>query len=263
MTDAGSKPDLLKEYLDRISVRDKSADLKQYSLRLTHLSRLKTLLIGLCSEGFVIEEGPIVLKPGEEAEEPGVLYLPDFGVLKEDVLFYVHLVVGPDLEIELPFAKALSDSLRSNPNLSALVIVWPGDQYLGVVIDSFSIRNYLERGNPINFSQDGPLPVLQAIKEFFSRQFVDWKVSEDSTFVGKGGTAARVADVIRNNLVKHFEFETSRALEIPEKAEAQKSISKGQIQEIGVEAANFIGEEKRTSKSLAKIDHLLDRLTGG
>jgi hypothetical protein len=257
------KPDLIKEYLDRVRARDRSTTLEEYSSRLIHLSTIKGLLSSLLSEGFIVEEGPTLLRSTGEPEPRVMLHLPDFVVTREDVVFYLYLSMGPHLRMGLPLGRALSDTLRSNPNLSAVVLAWPDGEYTSVVIDSFSIRNCLERADPVDLSLESAAPLLQAIRDFFTHQFVDWKLPEDVRVLRLGGGGAPLSEIFSNNLLESFRTEMSRAFGIREKTEAQESITLQDIEQIASKALNFIRAERVTRESFAEIDSLLERLKQG
>ena len=250
------QPDLIKEYLDRLRIREKSADLDEYTQRLTHLARLRVLLMGLTEEGFAIEEGHSVLGRTSDRRTP------DFLVLKEDVLFYVYLVLEPAAQVSRDDLSAMFDALRENQTLTAVVLVWATRDYPTLVVDTFSIRHLLDRPDQINLNNERLEPVLKAIKEAFSHQFVDWHLSgSTATWVNlKQEVATAWMSSIYSALARYLAQEKARVFEIPEKSSAQQFLSEPHLRKLADAILRFIETERPEGEAIDKLNKAIERL---
>ena len=91
MAENDQKPDLIKEYLRRLRIQEKSGSFNDYAERLTHLSIVRDLLAGLSAKGYASSEGTTLLGIRERPLGKVSWGPPDFVVLREDVLIYMYL----------------------------------------------------------------------------------------------------------------------------------------------------------------------------
>ena len=99
MAESDQKPDLIKEYLRRLTIQEKSGSFNDYAERLTHLSIIRDILTRLSAEGYASSEGTTLLGTREQPLGTVSWGPPDFVVLREDVLIYVYLIIGPTGEL--------------------------------------------------------------------------------------------------------------------------------------------------------------------
>jgi hypothetical protein len=129
MAENDRKPDLIREYLRRLRIQDKSGSFNDYAERLTHLSIVRDLLSRLNMAGYACSEGANLLGTRERPLEIATWGPPDFVVLREDVLIHVYLVIGPTGELTAAHLQGIWSDLRENPGLSAVAVCWPGADY--------------------------------------------------------------------------------------------------------------------------------------
>ncbi|MGB7680782.1 MAG: hypothetical protein WBL70_03900 [Candidatus Acidiferrales bacterium] len=254
------EPDLLKEYLDRLRVREKSASVEEYSERLSRLSATRSLLTTLTTRGFIVSEGPTLLSSAAAPPPVGPLGLPDYVILKEDVLLYIYLSLTKNRAVSAAFLRAISDALRENPNLSGVLLVWPENDFASLAIDSFTVRNYLERTEPIDLSGEETAPLNEAVENFFNSQFVDWAVTPSIFDFGRGERIFHLADLLRENLRKGFEAEKARNLEIPEKIEALRLISPEDVNQILSKITAVLSQKEVKDRDLRDLEDLIESL---
>jgi hypothetical protein len=253
MGERENRPDLIKEYLDRLKVQDKSATVEEYSHRLTHLSAVRSILAELARKGFAVAEGPSFIDAAGEIPNVRSLAPPDYVVLREDVLLYMYLSVDEKREISTDFAKGIWEALRDNSSLSAVVVAWPGPEYPSICIDSFTVRNYLERKGPIDLSVEDASPLITTIERFYSAQFVDWDIPFGLGSTVQTNRVRGVTDQLFQNLVNAFEAEKARALGVPEKIEAQKRVSPEDVARLRDKLSEILLHEKLTRSDFQEL----------
>src|SRR5207245_2747228 len=187
-------------YLSRLKIQAKSRSFNEYAERLTHLSKVRAILEDLNSKGYASSEGPSLLGAYEEPLGAVRWGPPDFVVLRDDVLIHVYLVIGRLGELTTPQLQGVWNDLRENPSLSAVVVCWPERDYVSVVIDSFAIRNYLERPTPLSLPAESLTPLADAIENFFRAQLVDWNLSSTTLGFSTGQRIRELSDDLLNKV---------------------------------------------------------------
>ncbi len=253
-------PDLIKEYLSRLRVQAKSPSFDEYAERLTHLSKVRAILEDLTTKGYASSEGPSLL--GAYEQHLGIVAWgpPDFVVLREDVLIHVNLVIGLPGELTPLQLQGVWDDLRENPSLSAVVVCWPDRDFVSVVIDSFAIRNYLERPAPLSLAAEDLTPLSDAIENFFRAQLVDWNLSSATLGFSSGHGIHELSDDLREKIHGYVSSEKSRNYGIPEKAEALAKVSSSDIQELVEMITSMIAKEDTSSRKLQELEDLIEKL---
>jgi hypothetical protein len=255
------QPDLIKAYLDRIKAREKSPDLQEYTERIASLAKMKSLLAGLSTKGFVVEDGPSVL--GDQGED-SQLGTPDFVVRREDVLFYVYLVLGSERTIDHDYAQAIFQALRRNLGLTAVILVWPTENFSSCEVDSYAIRRHLEKMGNISLSEERAAPLLETIETAFANQFVDWQVTAatGAELRNRKHLVSGLSDSIREALKHNLAEEKARNLSIPEKVIAQNAVSDRDIAELTDEILRILSSESEAETRLESLSLVVKKLAG-
>jgi hypothetical protein len=261
MPERDKHPYLIREYLDRLRIQNKSASFNDYAERLAHLSKLRELLEGLSAAGYVSSEGPILL--GANQQQLGTITWgpPDFVLLREDVLIHVYLVIGQPGELAPPQLQGVWNDLRENPSLSAVVVCWPDGDFPSIVIDSFAIRNYLERPAPLILPIDDLEPLAGAIGKFYTAQLVDWNLSSTALGFDSGQRIHELGDDLRDKIGKSVSSEKSRSYGIPEKAEALERLSSNDIQDLVEIVTSIVAKGDTSNRKLQELEELIERLS--
>jgi hypothetical protein len=263
MPKANDRPDLLKEYLDRLKIQEKSATVEEYSQRLTHLSAVRSTLAELTTKGFAVAEGPsFVGEAGEGLSVPS-LSPPDYVVVREDILLYVYVSLDESRKISMEFAKGIWEALRDNPSLSAIVIAWPGVGYPSICVDSFTVRNYLERSGPIDLSTENAARLVTTVEHFYAAQFVDWEIPLGINSGTQTSRVRGITDQLLQNLLQAFEVERARALGIPEKIEAQRRITPDDVAMLRDKLINLLRDEKLSRSSFQELREYVESMAKG
>jgi hypothetical protein len=254
-------PDLIKEYLSRLRIQTKSPSFNEYAERLAHLPMIRAVLEGLNSKGYSSSEGSSLLGVYEQPLGTVAWGPPDFVVLREDVLIHVYLVIGSLGELTTPHLQGVWSDLRSNPSLSGVVVCWPDRDYAATVIDSFSIRNYLERPSPMNLPVDNLEPLADAIENFFQAQLVDWNLSPTGLRFSSSQRIHELSDDLRSKINERISAEQSRNYGIAEKAEALGRVSSNDIIELIEVITSMISKENTSSRKLQELEDLIEKLS--
>lgn len=260
MPENEKRPDLIREYLNRLRIQTKSPTFNEYAERLSHLPKIRAILEDLDSKGYSSSEGPSSLGALEQPLGAGQWGPPDFIVLREDVLIQVCLIVGPLGKLTGAQLQGVWDDLRENPSLSAVVICWPEKDYASFVIDSFIIRSYLERPAPLNLTIDGLVPLGDAIEKFFQAQLVDWNLSSTALRLDPSQRIHDLSEDLRNKILENVSSERSRDFGIPEKAEALEGVSSSDIQELAQMITSMVATEDTSNPKLQELEDLIERL---
>ncbi len=236
-----------------MKVQDRSGGVEEYSRRLTNLSAVRSLLADLGKKGFAVSEGPSLIGGVGEVSAPSSLSPPDYVVIREDVLLYVYVSTRKERQLSADFAKGIWEALRENPSLSAVVIVWPGEGYPSICIDSFNARNYVERGESIDMSGEEAATLLTAIERFYASQFVDWEIPRNLNVPEQKSRVLGITDQLLKNLVDAFESEKARTLGIPEKIEAQARISGSDLEKLRNKLLELLSDEKLSRATFQEL----------
>jgi hypothetical protein len=254
------KPDLIKEYLRRLKIQEKSGSFNDYAERLTHLSVIRDTLANLSAEGYASSEGSTLLGTREQPLGTVTWGPPDFVILREDVLIYVYLVIGPTGELTATQLQGVWTDLKENPALSAVATCWPEKGYPSAIVDSFTIRNYLERPAPLMLPVDALAPLPKAIEDFFQAQLVDWQVSTTSLQLGSSQRIRELSSDLRDKIRERLSSEKSRNYEIVEKVEALRRVSSTDIEELVEKITAMIAKENTSSRTLQELEELIESL---
>jgi hypothetical protein len=254
-------PDLIKEYLSRLRIQTKSPSFNEYAERLAHLPVIRAVLEGLNSKGYSSSEGSSLLGVYEQPLGTVAWGTPDFVVLRDDVLVHVYLVIGPPGEITIPQLQGVWNDLRENPSLSAVIVCWPDRDYAAAVIDSFSVRNYVERVVPLSLPTDDLQPLAYAIEKFFQAQLVDWNLSPTSLGFSSSQRIHELGGDLRAKIHERISAEKSRNYGIPEKAEALGRVSSNDIQELVEVITSMVAKENTSSRKLQELEDLIEKLS--
>ncbi len=173
----------------------------------------------------------------------------------------MYVNIDEKRELSAEFAKAIWEALRENSSLSAVAVAWPGPAYPSVCIDSFAVRNYLERHGPIDLSGEDARPLVTAIERFYAAQFVDWDVP-----LGLGATVhtrrvRSITDEMLDNLLQAFDAEKSRALGVPEKIEAQKRVTNEDAARLRDKLLEILQHEKLTRSHFQELRDYIEAMT--
>jgi len=263
MAKRDDRPDLIKEYLDRLKIQKKSSTVEEYSERLTHLSAVRSTLAELATKGFAVAEGPSFVSEAGEALSGPSLSPPDYVVVREDILLYVYVSLDQSRRISAEFAKGIWQALRDNPSLSAIVITWPGVRYPSICVDSFAVRNYLERSEPIDLSNENAAPLVETIEHFYAAQFVDWEIPLGLNSEIQTSRVRGITDQLLQNLVQAFEVERTRSLGVPEKIEAQSRISSDDVARLTDKLLSLLRDEKLSRSSFQQLREYVESMTKG
>jgi len=253
MNERGKTPDLIKEYLDRVRIRGKSASVEEYAERLTLLSALREELSSLTTKGFFVSSGGSQIESLEAEGPRAPRVFPDYTVLRDDVLIYVNLELRHPPAITVELATVIWEALRENPNLSAVMLAWPGEKFPTICIDSFEVRRYLERGQSITIPETERRPLVISIEQFFDSQFVDWDLQQVQRGHSLNATARGIADEMHRQLVQAFVAEKERTLGLPEKIEAQQKISASDIERLTERIVDIMSQKKIADSSLREL----------
>jgi len=261
MAENEEKQGLIQEYLHRLKIQEKSSSFADYAERLAHLAALRDILERLNVRGYVSSEGAALL--GAERQPLGTLRWgpPDFVVLREDVLIHVYLVVGPLGQLTATQLQGVWNDLRENSSLSAVAVCWPEKDYPSVVVDSFTIRNYLERPAPVSLSTEGMVPITDAINNFYGTQLVDWELSSTSLRFSSNQRMRELGADLLHKIQTIIESEKSRDYEIPEKVEALGLVSSGDIEELVRIITTMIAKEDTSNQRLQELEDLIENLS--
>lgn len=260
MAEMEQKPDLIKEYLRRLKIQEKSGSFNDYAERLTHLSIIRDILASLSPKGYASSEGATLLGTREQPLGTVNWGPPDFVVLKEDVLIYLYLVVGPAGELTATQLQGVSTDLKDNPALSAVVTSWPAESYPSAVIDSFTIRNYLERPAPLTLPPDELSTLPEAIDNFFRAQLVDWQLTATNLTLHPSQRMREMRSDLRDKITTSISSERSRGYEITEKVEALNQISPIEIEQVVEKITAMIAKEDTSNRRLQELEELFEQL---
>jgi len=260
MAEKDQKPDLIQEYLRRLKIQDKSESFDDYAERLTHLSVIRDLLASLTAKGYASSEGTALLGTREQPLGTVSWGPPDFVVLREDVLIYVYLVIGPTGELTPTHLQGISADLKENSALSAVATCWPEKNYPSALTDSFAIRNYLERPAPVTLDRETLAPLQEAIESFFRAQLVDWQLSTTNLRLGPSQRVRELASDLLDKIRANISTEKSRSYEIPEKLEALNKVSPEDIRELVEKITAMITKEDTSNRRLQELKDMLERL---
>jgi len=260
MPEQDKRPDLIKEYLTRLRIQEKSQSFNEYAERLAHLSEVRAILENLSAKGYAASEGPSLLGAPDEPLGTAQWGPPDFVLLREDVLIHVCLVIGPIGVLTSAQLQGIWNDLRENPSLSGVAVCWPERDYPTVAIDSFTIRSLLERPVPVTLTADSLSPLSDAIDTFFRAQLVDWNLSPTSLSFSSGQRIRELGDALRDKIGKTVSSEQSREYEIPEKADALSRVSSSDIQELVETITSLLTKQDASSREFAELEDLIERL---
>jgi hypothetical protein len=260
MAENDQKPDLIKEYLRRLKIQEKSGSFNDYAERLTHLSIIRDILARLSAAGYASSEGTTLLGTREQPLGTVNWGPPDFIVLKEDVLIYVYLVIGPTGELTATQLQGVWTDLKENPALSAVATCWPEKGYPSSIVDSFTIRNYLERPSPLILPTDALTPLPKAIEDFVQAQLVNWQVSTTNLQLGSRQRIHELSSDLRDKIRERIASEKLRNYEIAEKVEALRRVSSTDIEELVEKITAMIAKEDTSSRSLQELENLIESL---
>jgi hypothetical protein len=260
MAENDQKPDLIKEYLRRLKIQEKSGSFNDYAERLTHLSIIRDILASLSADGFASSEGTSLLGTREQPLGTVSWGPPDFVVLREDVLIYVYLVIGPTGTLTGTQLQGVWTDLKENPALSAVATCWPNEGYPTTIIDSFTIRNYLERPSPLILATEALAPLPKAIEDFFQAQLVDWHVSTTNLQIGSHQRIHELSSDLRDKIRERIASEQLRNYEITEKVEALRRVSSTDIERLVEKITAMIAKEDTSSRSLQELEDLIESL---
>ncbi len=125
MAENDQKPDLIKEYLRRLKIQEKSGAFNDYAERLTHLSIIRDILASLSADGYASSEGTTLLGTREQPLGTVTWGPPDFVVLREDVLIYVYLVIGPTGALTAAQLQKITPHCRQSPHVGLMKAIPP------------------------------------------------------------------------------------------------------------------------------------------
>ena len=261
MAEQEQKPNLIEEYLRRLAIQKKSASLNEYAERLAHLSALRELLTNLNAAGYASSEGAALLGASESTSLAPKWGPPDFVVLRDDVLIYLYLAIGPVGELTGAYLQGVWKDLRDNPALSGVAICWPDKDYSCVVIDSFAIRSYLERPTPVQVTREELVPLLGAIDTFFRAQLVDWNLSPSELQFSSRNRLHELGSDLREHLLKILLEEKLRIYEIPEKITALSRISSNDVEVLVERITGMIAKHDTSTQALQELQDLIEMLS--
>jgi hypothetical protein len=260
MAENDQKPDLIKEYLRRLKIQEKSGSFNDYAERLTHLSVIRDILGSLSAEGYASSEGTTLLGTREQPLGTVTWGPPDFVVLREDVLIYVYLVIGPAGALTAAQLQGVWTDLKENPALSAVATCWPEKGYPTAIVDSFTIRNYLEHPSPLILPKDTLASLPKAIENFFQAQLVDWQVSTTNLQLGSSQRIHELSSDLRNKIRERIASENLRNYEIAEKVEALRRVSLTDIDQLVEKITTMIAKEDTSTQRLEELEDLIESL---
>jgi len=260
MAEESQKPDLIKEYLRRLMTQEKSGSFNEYAERLTHLSVIREILASLSAEGYASSEGTTLLRTREQRLGTVTWGPPDFVVLREDVLIYVYLVIGPMGKLSSSQLQGVWTDLKENPALTAVATCWPERDYPSAIIDSFAIRNYIERPAPLTIPPEALAPLPNAIENFFRAQLVDWQVSATNLQISSGQIVRELSSNLRDSIHERISSERLRNYEIAEKVEALRRVAPTDIDQLVEKVTSMIAKEDTSTRRLQELEDLIESL---
>ena len=261
MPENEKRPDLIKEYLSRLRIQTKSPTFNEYAERLSHLPKIRAVLEALSIKGYSSFEGPSLLGGLERPLGTAGWGPSDFVVLREDVLIHVYLVIGRLGELTDTQLQGIWNDLRESPSTSAVIVCWPERDYASAVIDSFSIRNYLEHPTPLSLPVSDLDPLGDAIEKYFQAQLVEWNLSPTTLGLGSGQRIRELGDDLRDKINRNVASEKSRNYGIAEKAEALEKLSSNDVQELVAMITSIVAKEDTSNRKLQDLEDLIERLS--
>lgn len=260
MQDKTEKIASFREYFQEAKAREKSVTLREYTDRLLFEDTVRKTLDNLKEEGFSIQEGLFQISPWRKKIEG--FEKPDFIVFKEDILFYLYLLVNEDrFIIKRDYLRGLSDVIQCNPKVTALIAIWNFDNLPSCALDPFILRKYIETTeNIISLENEKISNLEKTVRDFYNEQFVDWPIPEEIV-IGKEVQAVpfNISDMLQQYFDEKLKSLGEKYFIIPEKKEAQRLVVKISRSRILDKLISLLSKPTLTRDDFTEFESFLDK----
>jgi hypothetical protein len=258
--DKTEKHATFRDYLHEVRARDKSTTIKEYTDRLLFQDKVREALEDLKDDGFSIQEGLVQVTPWRSKLRG--FDRPDLVVSKEDVLFYLYLLIsGSVADIERDFLRGLFEVIQDNVKVTAVVVIWNFDNLPSCVLDAFCLRKYIEeQEQTVTLEKENIGALTSVIRDFYDDQFVDWSIPEDLVIVEQGEEVALdLTRVLKEKLIQGLKKLEEKRFTVAEKKRAQKTVLEVDTDRILNKLLGFLSKPSLTKDDFDEMVSFLNR----